>query len=92
MWIALVYLQSQSLSYEQTVLSLWPSLSMYNEYCIVWTTLKDYFIAIVICPDQGMAKQELQYLILVVLQHLLKGLGKLFILCHNNMYILYFVH
>ena len=53
---------------------------MCNEYCIVWITTKDYFIAIVIRPDQGMAKQELQYLILVAL-HLLKGLDKLFILC-----------
>ena len=66
---------------KQTALSLWPSLSMCNEYCIVWTTMKDYFIAIVIRQDQRMVKQELQYLILVVL-HLLKGLGKLFILCH----------
>ena len=62
---------------KQTALSLWPSLSMCNEYCIVWITTEDYFIAIVIRPDRGMAKQGLQCLILVAI-HLLKGLGKLF--------------
>ena len=82
MWIALVYLQSHAITFLRNKLHyLYGHLfqCVMSIVLIVWTTTEDYFIAIVIRPDQGMAKQELQCLILVVI-HLLKGLGKLFTL------------